>query len=34
MFNSPLVNYCDEDDGKLLRANLWEVCLRGEKGPK
>lgn len=34
MFNSPLVNYSDEDDGKLLRANLWDVCLRGDKCPK
>lgn len=28
MFNSPLVNYSDEDDVKLLRTNLQEVCLR------
>lgn len=25
MFTSPLVDYSDENDGKLLRANLQEV---------
>lgn len=29
MFNYLLENYSDEDDGKLLRANLWEVFFGG-----